>query len=405
MATHIHNVHIFNGDIVIGYRSVTIDEDRIVAIGNPAPQGAISVDGHGGTLLPGLIDSHVHTSVDALRAALSFGVTTELEMQGFWTSEQRAQIAADTASADVRSALLALMAKGGHPSELIETMNEDERPGGGEGWVMPSVSTPDEAVRHVNAMAAAGADYIKVMIEEGALMGHPGLPTIDTASLRSGVAEAHRLGLKVIAHAITYDATVQAIDIGVDGLAHLFIDRPADGDIVTAIRDAGIFVIPCLVISRSLLGANATDLAEDPRVKDQLSPEWAETLRGSFNAYPHGDRDLPRRNVQAMHAVGIEILAGTDASVPVPSHGGVAHGVSVHHELRLLVEAGLSPVEALRSATTIPSRLFGLEDRGRIAVGARADLVLVEGDPTTSIDDTLNIRDIWRSGHAVPRAR
>lgn len=70
----------------------------------------------------------------------------------------------------------------------------------------------------------------------------------------------------------------------------------------------------------------------------------------------------------------------------------------MHHELQLLVAAGLSPTDALRAATATPARRFGLTDRGRIAPGARADLLLVDGDPIATISDTLSIRAVWRRG-------
>ena len=70
----------------------------------------------------------------------------------------------------------------------------------------------------------------------------------------------------------------------------------------------------------------------------------------------------------------------------------------MHHELQMLVAAGLTAVEALRAATSVPARRFGLADRGRVALGARADLLLVDGDPTTDVDATLSIRDVWRRG-------
>jgi imidazolonepropionase-like amidohydrolase len=94
----------------------------------------------------------------------------------------------------------------------------------------------------------------------------------------------------------------------------------------------------------------------------------------------------------------VAILAGTDVSEPLPQFGGLAHGASLHHELQLLVAAGLTPIEALRAATVTPAQQFGLTDRGRIAPGVRADLLLVDGDPTTSISDTLSIRAVWCRG-------
>ena len=74
------------------------------------------------------------------------------------------------------------------------------------------------------------------------------------------------------------------------------------------------------------------------------------------------------------------------------------HGASLHHELQLLVRAGLTPIEALRAATSVPARRFGIFDRGRIVDGARADLLLVKGDPTMNISDTLSIVAVWRQG-------
>ena len=85
-------------------------------------------------------------------------------------------------------------------------------------------------------------------------------------------------------------------------------------------------------------------------------------------------------------------------SEPIPILGGLAHGASLHHELQLLVAAGLEPIEALCAATSIPARRFGLTDRGRIVLGARADLLLVDGDPITNIADTLSILCVWKQG-------
>lgn len=98
------------------------------------------------------------------------------------------------------------------------------------------------------------------------------------------------------------------------------------------------------------------------------------------------------KNVMDLHRAGVDILVGTDvAPVPVQNLGGLAHGVSGHHEIELLVKAGFTPIEALQSVTSKPARCFGLHDRGRITEGARADLILVNGDPTSNISISLQI--------------
>jgi imidazolonepropionase-like amidohydrolase len=95
---------------------------------------------------------------------------------------------------------------------------------------------------------------------------------------------------------------------------------------------------------------------------------------------------------------GVPIVAGTDANASTQIPANVPHGESLHRELELLVEAGLSPLEALRAATVLPATYFGLADRGRIEPGLRADLVLLDEDPLAKISATRSIRRIWIGG-------
>ena len=132
-----------------------------------------------------------------------------------------------------------------------------------------------------------------------------------------------------------------------------------------------------------------------------LLPENEKTLKETF---PRRDGGPPRSYdaaiaaVRQLKAAGVPILAGTDAPNP-----GTAHGATMHGEMELLVEAGLTPIEALRAATSAPSKAFRLDDRGRIAVGKRADLVLVRGDPTADIGATRDITAVWKRGVPVDR--
>jgi imidazolonepropionase-like amidohydrolase len=105
--------------------------------------------------------------------------------------------------------------------------------------------------------------------------------------------------------------------------------------------------------------------------------------------------------VTAFRRAGVTILAGTDANQGTASPAQIPHGKALHDELGLLVEAGLTPVEALRSATVLPAEYFGFTDRGVIEPGRRADLLLVEGDPTQDIAATCAIRSVWVAGVQV----
>ena len=404
--TAITNARVFDGQRVLPHDVVVIAGTQIVSVGGDVPEGAEVVDAQGGTLMPGLFDSHVHTSEEALALALTFGVTTELEMQGTNIGAQQTKIGDNDQVADVRSSGFGITPPGGHPSELFPEGARPQgggRPGGGgradgEAPLMPFSTTPEEAVAFIPQLIERGSDYIKFMVDDGSVEGHPGLPMLDQATLNAGVAEAQRHGKTTVAHTLTVDATKMAIEAGIDGLVHLFMDQPHTDEIVSMIKDAGVFVVPCVVLNASMMGITGDAVADDPRVATRLDEDWTITLRSSFNRYPQGNLNDVLASVKALHDAEVDILCGTDASVPFPFLGGLAHGASVHHELQYLVAAGLTPAQALRTATATPAKVFGLDDRGRIAEGLRADLLLVDGDPTTTISDTLNTRAIWRRG-------
>jgi imidazolonepropionase-like amidohydrolase len=262
----------------------------------------------------------------------------------------------------------------------------------------PFVSTPDEAIKFVNKQVTNGADYIKIFIEDGTTVGFPGLPVLSNEIIFATVKEAHRLGKMAIAHVTTLEGGRKAISAGVDGLAHLFFDRQTTTELTAAIASSGAFVTPTLVTLSTAFGNNAAALAADKRVSSKLSKKWINSLSRSMNVYPQGNLKDAYASVMALHNAGVEILAGSDVSEPIPILSGLAHGASLHHELQLLVAAGMKPIEALRAATSIPARRFGLTDRGRIVPGARADLLLVDGDPITKISDTLSILGVWHRG-------
>src|SRR5262249_6952392 len=140
----------------------------------------------------------------------------------------------------------------------------------------------------------------------------------------------------------------------------------------------------------------AAPLADDARFNAFLSRQELAMMKQGFPRRP-GSPTLSYAYAQAavkqLHDAGVPILAGTDAGNP-----GTAHGAALHRELELLVNAGLSPTEALASATSVPATTFGLRDRGRIATGLRADLLLVAGDPTTDITATRDIVGVWKQG-------
>jgi hypothetical protein len=166
---------------------------------------------------------------------------------------------------------------------------------------------------------------------------------------------------------------------------------------------AGVFVTPTLSVTESTTGvASGESLTKDARLSPFINATETTSLGGRFPNRPGSKQNLANAfgATKLLYDAGVPILAGTDAPNP-----GTAHGASLHRELELLVKAGLPAEGALRAATSVPARAYGLADRGRIAPGLRADLVLVNGDPTSDILATRDIDAIWKRGVRVARTK
>ncbi|MEU7474571.1 amidohydrolase family protein [Lentzea sp. NPDC042327] len=343
MATTIVNARVFDGRAVRDWTSVRFAEGRVTgcAVDSAAQDGDEVVDARGGTVLPGLIDSHVHLVPGALAQSLNHGVTTVLDMfsKPDVVAAARQQAATRTDVADVRSSGIGATAPGGHPSPLYAPI--------------PTVSAPGEAERFVADRVAEGVDHLKVISGVGGLW-----PALDSATIAALVTAAHARGLVVVGHVSSAAGLDQLVPAGADVVAHVPTDD-LDDTLVDRMALAGISVGPTLVTAEN-------------------------ALRSANRA---------AATVRRLAEAGIPLLAGTDAPNP-----GTAFGQALHRELELLVGCGLSPAEALAAATAEPARVFGLGDRGRIAPGLRADLVLVSGDPLTDITAVRAVERVWRAG-------
>ena len=389
--TLVRHVRVFDGLTVIGTRDVLVRDGRITAIADTvvSPAGATVVDGTGKTLLPGFIDSHTHAFGDALADALPFGVTTELDMftvpaeASARRAEQREGSAASRA--DLFSAGILATAPGGHGTEY--------------GMIIPTIAAPESAQAFVDARIAEGSDYIKIILDDGSAYGRK-IPTISRATLAALVRAAHARHKLAVVHVGTLADARMAIDAGADGLMHLFVDRAPDAEFGRFAAAHHVFVVPTLSVLKSVTGnSNVEKLMNDARLAPYLGITGKGTLSATFRFNSSMSYAAAERSVRLLREAHVPILAGTDATNP-----GTAHGISIHREMELLVAAGLTPTEALAAATGVPAKAFALADRGRIMMGRRADLVLVDGDPTTDITTTRAIVSVWKGGVVLDRA-
>jgi imidazolonepropionase-like amidohydrolase len=358
-STVIRDVGVFDGDTMLDQTSVLLRGDLIAEVGPDvsAPERSRIIEGRGMTLLPGLIDAHTHTTeVAQLRDALKFGVTTQIDMgtqpekAAAWRSPPDS-VPHDRA--DLISPGIPATAPGGHGTQF--------------GWDIPTVASPAEAEEFVAHQAAAGADFLKIIIDDGSAYGVR-IPTLKSETVAALVQAARAHGLRVWVHVATLKGARKAIAAGADGLAHVWLDSVPPEEFVTELARRHVVVIPTL------------------RAMESVSPGSAAT-----------DRRL--RTVRRLSQGGVILLAGSDAPNP-----GTRHGATIHSEMEALVSAGLSTRAVLSGATARAADTFGLSDRGYVRPGYLADLILVGGDPMQDIRETRNISRIWKAGTEIQPA-
>lgn len=391
----LRDVRVFDGARVLPRAQVLVIDGRIAAVGPgvKTPQGVAEIDGSGKTVLPGLIDAHAHSWGEAQSDALRFGVTAELDMLGDWNRlpelKRQRESLARTQLADLWSAGAAVTAPGGHGTQY--------------GMKVPTLDADGDPAAFVAGRVAEGSDYIKLILEDfSAHSDTRRLPTITAAQAKVAIAAAHKAGKLGVVHVSRLQDGKAAIDAGADGLVHIF-GEPGDAAFVAAAKKHKAFVVPTLSVMATMARAGEGEkLAADARLAPWLGKEENDSLKAGFGPGEPKPAILADAiaNVRALHAAGVDILAGTDAGNP-----GTTHGASMHGELELLVRAGLTPTEALAAATSVPARRFNLGDRGRIAPGQRADLLMVDGDPTRDILATRAIARVWKNGYAVERVQ
>jgi imidazolonepropionase-like amidohydrolase len=235
------------------------------------------------------------------------------------------------------------------------------------------VDGPTGAARFVTDRIAEGADYIKLIVDT---------PGPDQEILDALVAASHRHGKLTVAHAVSTAALDMALRAGVDMITHVPLDRALTASTAARIFAQKCVMIPTLTMMKGIVDRVAAAAASQPEGVPAAGPSY----------------ESARDSVAELHRAGVPILAGTDANAGPGIPFSPRHGESLHDELELLIEAGLSTVEALRAATVLPAQHFGLHDRGVIEPGRRADLVLIDGDPIANIRATRQIRRVWCAG-------
>jgi imidazolonepropionase-like amidohydrolase len=347
------------------------------------------IDTTGKTLIPGLINLHVHLCLDPKKDSQNFCMqasTAALTLH----SLKNARIALDHGVTTVRD----LGAKDGVNLEVKKAIEAGWFHGpriiasgpcitavGGHGhFIGVEVRGEDQVREAVKKNLDAGADVIKFMASGGLLTsgGEGEMAVLNKAELTAGVDEAHQAGVRTAAHATTADGVRNAAKAGIDTIEHAtFVDD--EGVRLLKERDAAVVITLAAPYLVEFMGSKAG-----------IKPEVLEKSRGRFQQ--------KIKSYKMLQENGIPIGVGSDAGTPLNEHHDFAR------EIELMVqEGGLSPLEAIQAATQLGATLLGWEDRiGTIEKGKLADLVVLSEDPLSDIQNLRSVEMVFINGKANP---
>lgn len=346
----IYNVRVFDGEKVLPPSTVVIDGHVI----GTDPAGATQrIDAENAVLLPGLIDSHTHPGgVTDLKSLTKYGVTTAYQLACF-APQHCPSLQGYDGLVDMFHASAPAAAPGSQHGQMVfnRTGNADLL-----------VRGVNDTGRWIEEQVGWDPDFFKIIVQT---------PGLSQDTLNSLVSKAHLAGRKAISHAADLASHRQAVLSSTDQIHHTPLDIAIDESLARDALSRGQIVVPTLSVMKAF-----SEL--------ELRPGQS----GNYTA--------AQESVRMYNDIGVPILAGTDANNEIAAV--IPFGESLHSELELLAEAGMSNVDVLRAATVLPALYWGLEDRGVIEPGKRADLILVDGDPSLDIRATKNIKKVWVGG-------
>ncbi len=393
--------------------SIVIRDGRIEAVqpgAAKAPAGARVVDLRGKTVMPALIAGHAHLGItngakSGAGEINEANVTRQLQKYARYGVGTVAVFGTDhdfiyKMRADQRAGKLALptIVTAGHgfgvphgAPPIAMGMDQVYRP------------TTIEAVRKdFDKLLAQKPDLVKIWVDD---FGDKSTKKMDPALYREVIQQAHKNGLKVVAHVYYLEDAKRLARDGVDLFGHSVRDKPVDAELIQLMKEKNIAYIPTLQLDEAFfVYADKPDWMQTPFFKGALDQGVSEWLGGpSYKVKEVSKKDLAiaRQNALALHKAGIRVGMGTDSGATIPRIQGFAE----HRELELLTQAGLSPMQALQAATSGNAAILGIDkERGTLAAGKQADVLVLDANPLDDIRNTRKIHALWLRGVPVAGA-
>lgn len=379
----IANALVFDGERFTGHDSVAVRGGLIAEVGRGlTAEDLPRFDAGGRVLLPGLIDAHAHRSGHNAHAGLRFGVTAMLDMYGAIDERGDRSDLGTRDRSDIWWAGWGLTVPGGHPTQWFPHA--------------PTIQDAAEVRAFVADRAAEGSDYLKLLLQRA---GPERTLALEEAS--AGVAAAHDHGMLAVAHVGDWEDALVAAKAGVDALVHLPWGETPNAEALELLAEGRTPVVATLTVTSAGRCDHSVDqFLDDPAVAERL--DSGQRTEASYETRFCEDYDLDRwrdgtaASFDAIRQAELPLLVGTDnGNVPVVT------GVSMYHEMAMFAEHGLSTEEILAGATSATADVFGLDERGRIAVDKRGDLLLLEATDAAQVIGSGAVAAVWKNGHAV----
>jgi imidazolonepropionase-like amidohydrolase len=363
----------------------------------PVPPGATVIPLDGRTVIPGLINGHGHVgTIPGLPSASTYSRET--------LEEQLRRYA--------RYGITTVVSLGGDGPEGVQLRDEQEAatwgPARSRLYVAGPVLDPAsvaEVAAMVDGVAALGADWVKIRVDDQLGQRPPMSPEIYGAVIR----EAHARGLPLAAHMVRLEDAKGLLEAGADLLAHSVRDFPVDDELVALLRDTGVCLSPTITREIStFVFAERPDFFDDSFFRAHSDLEMAELLEAPERqrefresvggAHWRAQLPLAEANMKALADAGIPLAFGTDTG-PF----GRFQGYFEHVEMERMARAGLTPEEILLSATRDAARCLRLAELGTLEAGKRADFVVLNADPLADIRNAREIESVWIGGVEIQR--
>jgi imidazolonepropionase-like amidohydrolase len=390
--------------------------DGIIVDVNPTmvPGDATRIDLSGKTVMPTIVNPHGHIGymkgaetdkrhysranvIDHLRRLTYYGVSV---MQSLGTDREDIEISVRDAqrAGELDDPELAMLLTAGDGIVAPTPGSENGGPFFATD-VMIEVRSPDEARKRVCELAHKKPDVIKLWVDDR--WGEKAKLTSDIC--QTVIDEAHRLGLHAIAHIYSLDDAKAAVRAGVDGLAHMVREPGPDQELIDMLVEKDVFVFSSMGVQKGF--HESPEWLDDPALAETMTQADRDAFRAQIDALSPEEVDRWAKAYELLEGCLHEFVAGGVKVVLSADTGlfGQFPGFAEHRELEALVQGGMPVDQAIRAATSLPAEILGLSDRGSIAPGKRADLLVLDADPLQDITNTRRISEVIIGGVHIDR--